>query len=364
MKWVCKNMNELYVNGIPNVKQDKLWTPFENYVPRNVFDIVGKKCELAMNPTPENWIEASKIISIYNDPRYETARYFIVKDNKITDHISITNEIPNSTCVYPHTWMLNRLRLQLEKDNSYLLFQHNHPSGYPYPSKNDINVTKYLNECFIDNHEKQRFLGHVITSNNCSSFYDGKTHNWRAIQNDQFCRLDELRIRPAYTNLPNIQGNLAMLKLNDLTMQLCKNKININNYSIGFYVNAAGYITGISTITNSNFWNNQQRIIDKINENSKKAGASSLYIVIPANNANFFSQVEDFCTRTKKIANVLMTSFDGKIVQLSENKCSSSIFHPGESVPLKTMDTRELRPKIRKLKQQKINNSVDFEIER
>lgn len=40
-------MNELYANGIPNVNQGSLWTPFENYVPRNLFDIVGKKCELA-----------------------------------------------------------------------------------------------------------------------------------------------------------------------------------------------------------------------------------------------------------------------------------------------------------------------------
>ena len=37
-------MNELYVNGLPNVKENSLWTPFRNYIPRNIFDIVGKKC--------------------------------------------------------------------------------------------------------------------------------------------------------------------------------------------------------------------------------------------------------------------------------------------------------------------------------
>lgn len=356
-------MNELYVNGIPNVKQGSLWTPFENYVPRNLFDIIGKKCELALNPSPINWINASKLVSIYNDPRFETARYFIIKDNKITAHISITNEIPNSTSVYPHTWMLNRLRLQLEKDNAHLLFQHNHPSGYPYPSENDINVTKYLNGYFIDNHEKQRFLGHVITGNNCSSFYDGKSHNWKGIQNDNICRLDELQIRPIYSNLPNIQGNLALLKLNEYAKQICKDKIDIDNYSIGFYTNVAGFVTGISSISNGNFWNNQQKIIDEINENSKKAGASSLYIVIPKTNTHLFEQVEEFCVRTKKIANVLMPS-DEKIIQLEENKCSSSIFHSGESVPLKVLDSREIRPQIRKLQQQKKNNQFDYEIDR
>lgn len=356
-------MNELYVNGIPNVKQDTLWTPFESYVPRNIFDVVGKRCELAISQTPANWINASKLISIYNDPRFETARYFIIKENKIKAHISITNEIPNSTSVYPHTWMLNRLRLQLEKDDSYLLFQHNHPSGYPYPSENDINVTKYLNGYFIDNHEKQRFLGHIITGNNCSSFYDGKSHNWKGIQNDSICRLDELQIRPVYSNLPNVQGNLAQLKLNEYAKQICSNKIDTDNYSIGFYVNAAGFITGISTIYNSNFWNNQQKIIEEINENSKKARASSLYMVIPKSNIHLFEQVEDFCTRTKKLANVLMPS-DEKIIQLAENKCSNSIFHSGESVPLKVLDSREMRPQIRKLQQQKKNNQLDYEIER
>ena len=156
-------MNELYVNGLPNVKENSLWTPFRNYIPRNIFDIVGKKCELTPDFSSDKWIEASKLVSIYNDPRFETARYFIIKENKISAQIAVSNEIPNSTSVYPHTWMLNRLRLQLEKEDSYLLFQHNHPSGYPFPSDNDVNVTKYLTGYFIDNHEKKRFLGHIIT---------------------------------------------------------------------------------------------------------------------------------------------------------------------------------------------------------
>lgn len=356
-------MNKLYVNGIPNVTQGSLWTPFENYVPRNLFDIIGKKCELALNPSSINWINTSKLISIYNDLRFETARYFIIKDNKITAHISITNEIPNSTSVYPHTWMLNRLRMQLEKDNSYLLFQHNHPSGYPYPSENDINVTKYLNGYFIDNHEKQRFLGHIITGNNCASFYNGKNHIWKGIQNDSVCMLDELQIRPVYSNLPNIQGNLALLKLNEYAKQICKNRIDVNNFSIGFYVNAASFVTGISTIDNGNFWSNQQKIIEDIKKDSKKAGASTLYIVIPKNNTHLFEQVEDFCARTKKVANVLMPS-DEKIIQLSENKRSSSIFHSGESVPLKVFDSRELSPQIRKYQQQKKNDQFNYEIDR
>ena len=74
-------MNELYVNGLPNVKENSLWTPFRNYIPRNIFDIVGKKCELTSNYSADNWIEASKLVSIYNDPRFETARYFIIKEN-------------------------------------------------------------------------------------------------------------------------------------------------------------------------------------------------------------------------------------------------------------------------------------------
>ena len=356
-------MNELYVNGIPNVKYGTLWTPFENYVSRNIFDVVGKKCELSLNSSPVNWITASKLVGIYNDPRFETARYFLIKDNKITAHIAISNEIPNSTSVYPHTWMLNRLRVQLEKENSYLLFQHNHPSGYPYPSENDINITKFLNGYFIDNHEKQRFLGHIITGNNCAAFYDGKIHEWRGIQNDRICNLKELQIKPVYENLANVQGNLALLKLNEYAKQICKNKIDVNNASIGFYVNSAGFITGISTVDNRDFWNNQQKIIEEINNNSKKAGASTLYMVVAKNNSQLFEQIEDFCSRTKKIANVLMPS-DEKIIQLPENKRSNSIYHPGESVPLKVLDSREIRPQIRKYQQQIKNNHSDYEINR
>ena len=324
---------------------------------------IGKRCNLALNPTPANWIEASKLISIYNDPRFETARYFIIKDNKITGHIAISNEIPNSTSVYPHTWMLNRLRVQLEKDNSYLLFQHNHPSGYPYPSENDINITKFLNGYFIDNQEKHRFLGHIITGNNCASFYDGKNHDWKAIQDERICSLRELQIRPFYTQLPNMQGNLALFRLNEFAKQICKDKIDVNTYSIGFYVNAAGFVTGISTVDNRNFWNNQKKIIEEINDNSKKSGASTFYMVIPKNNLQLFDQVEDFCERTKKVANVLMPS-DEKMVQLAESKRSHSIFHFGESVPLKVLDSRELKPQIRKCQQQKKYNHFDYEIDR
>lgn len=356
-------MNELYVNGIPNVKENSLWTPFRNYVPRNIFDIVGTKCELTPDSSSEKWIEASKLVSIYNDPRFETARYFIIKENKITAHIAVSNEIPNTTSVYPHTWMLNRLRLQLEKENSYLLFQHNHPSGYTFPSDNDVNVTKYLRGYFIDNYKKKRFLGHIITGNNCASFCDGISNNWMGIQNERICPLEELKINPMYSNLPNLQGNLALLKLNEYAKQICKNHIDTNVYSLGFYANAASFVTGISTIANRNFWKNQQHIIEEINENSKKAGASSLYIVMPKTNMPLFEQVEDFCRRTKKIANVLMPT-EEKIIQLSENQRSSFIFHPGESVPLKVLDSREMKPQIRKIQQQNKQNQTEYEIER
>lgn len=86
-------------------------------------------------------------------------------------------------------------------------------------------------------------------------------------------------------------------------------------------------------------------------------------MVIPKTNTHLFEQLEDFCVRTKKIANVLMPS-DEKIIQLAENKCNSSIFHSGESIPLKVLDSREMKPQIRKLQQQNKNNQFDYEIDR
>ena len=79
-------MKSKYLNG-------ELWTIYEDlYESNDIFKILGKKCLIkSTGNKPENWIETAEIVSVYNDRRFETVRYLLVKDDKITEQITVSS---------------------------------------------------------------------------------------------------------------------------------------------------------------------------------------------------------------------------------------------------------------------------------
>lgn len=108
--------------------------------------------------------DVAVLAQVYRDPRWETLRYIFVKNGKIVYVTGVSNRLPAATAVFPVAnekegiaW-LNDLMKSTKADGYYIL--HNHPSGKPNPSPEDINMTKSLLG------KVNGFKGHVIIDSN------------------------------------------------------------------------------------------------------------------------------------------------------------------------------------------------------
>lgn len=348
---------ENVTKNIPLIKEGELWSPLKSYKEKSVMEVIGKP--LTLKPRSNiaaEWEKATNILRIYDNPQFETARYLVVSGKRIVEHIAVSSKIPASTNVYPHIWMLNRLRKQVEETDSYILFSHNHPSGIVLPSQNDIEVTKYLAQYFIDNRGKSRFLGHIIMGMNGASFTDSDGKVWSGLYKGRIVSLETFPHVPSNIESLNIQGDLGFSKLKLYMKEICKkSNIDTDKNIFACYADTVGFITGVKSIPQSLFWKNQNTITEDINISSKSAGAASVYFVICKNDRELFTQIENYAQNTKKIAGAVMPPN----ITLSQKFCSGRIFHEHETVPLKIEDSREIKRRMTMQRQ----SSLEYEYE-
>ena len=106
--------------------------------------------------------ELASVSQILRDPRYETARLFFVKNNKIVHQSAVTSRLPGAVAnlfpgdVFP---MINQNMKNFEADSFYLL--HNHPGGDSKPSGGDLGFTE-----IVANNYPKSFKGHVVINSN------------------------------------------------------------------------------------------------------------------------------------------------------------------------------------------------------
>ncbi len=118
-------------------------------------DLIGKKVTSAE--------DLATLAQVYRDPRFETARYFFVKQGHVVGHTGLSLRLPSvavATTKDPEVY-INRLTKQMRgvgADQIYML--HNHPSGDPTPSAADIQTTEYMAK------HLPGFAGHVIIDSN------------------------------------------------------------------------------------------------------------------------------------------------------------------------------------------------------
>lgn len=355
MKWeLVYKMNCIYKNDLPFLEKGKLWTQIKEPLNSSIFALNKKKIELVpCEKRTQNWINAAKLLELYQDERFETARYFIVHNKMVYDQIAISSEIPNSTSIYPHEWLLNRLRHLVEKTDSYILFSHNHPSGLVFPSENDKSVTKFLSEYFIDNSRKQRFLGHIIVGGNDNfSFTDSLGELWNGIKNSKIVTLEEMNIKPLHTELPNILGTFGNEKMIDFSKKIfTESGINSNENVIAVFSNVAGFITGLITFENEDFYKRTEFIESAIKQCSKDSASCKCFLILPKEDKHLFEQVKYFYKMKDVVSNVLMQD-ENEIKLAGSDK--GFIFKDGNPVNLKVENSIILRKQ--QLKQQKTIN--------
>lgn len=347
-------MIDLYRNGLPNVLPRDLWTNFPTVKQHNVLEVLTKTFAHDNDgfPTEEGWKDLSKILSIYSDRRYETARYLLVKDGKINEQISVSSQTPTFSIVSPHDWMLSKLRIYSQRTDSKLLFVHNHPSGIILPSEDDKKLTRYLSNYFVDDNMKPRFLGHAIIGyNNDAAIYSDKDKDWKVVSNNKIIPCEQFTYTPLNNNMPTVMGSLGILILADYSTAINENATwNTDKWVPGFYINRNKQVTAIQYFHSEDFYTMQSQNIPKILRNSaRKTGSESVIFIMPKNDHHLFGQIEYLAQQTHMVNDIYHPTDNG-YETIDEYLAGGKIFHPDDKIVLEIMDSRSIKRKMNDIK--------------
>ena len=140
------------------IYKGKTIVPYGNIPKIKKINIVGK--------TIKSPRDAALLFSAFRDPRIEINNIFYTSlDGKVLAHTAWTCGLPGINIAYPNKSVvegfhqINNLITNLDADKIW--FSHNHPSGNPDPSVEDIHVSKYYANYF-----KEKFAGQIIIDHN------------------------------------------------------------------------------------------------------------------------------------------------------------------------------------------------------
>lgn len=108
--------------------------------------------------------DLATLAQVYRDPRFETLRYFFVKDGEIVGQTGVSSRLPGYAAGWAGTdpdVFFNELERQRKALGAWSIWMlHNHPSGSSAPSLTDANFTRALAK------KLPALAGHVVIDHN------------------------------------------------------------------------------------------------------------------------------------------------------------------------------------------------------
>ena len=227
------------------------------------------------------------LAQVYRDPRFETLRFFYVRNDVIVGHEGITSKLPAASvaflnipnrdnCINDEDFfrkvknvqvrfffdMLDRME-RLNADGYYLL--HNHPTGIDVsPSTEDVSVSDFYKNTISG------FKGHIIINSNKYGLID---ENLQTTKHDLNMGEDML-LKPSKPHsllgeIINSSGKLA---------QLSKSVQLDDNYSVLTYVNSKNVIRAIQEVPDGIF-KREKECIDYLRGRMYEFGASRAFLI-------------------------------------------------------------------------------------
>lgn len=198
-------------------KKEGLWTAFKTFQEKGVFDIVGQTVPLTDSNTLDETalIQLKSAMEIYRDKKFETFRYVLIdrKTGEIDDQLSVSINMP-TTCIidYENKSLLKSVISRAEEKDCLVAVAHNHPSGNPYPSLEDIYCTESLQNFFHRADGLNRFAGHIILDHDSFSLYTPKT-GWQYLNTN-----NQTNDKLLKENLPDwlntsIENDIGLVKI-------------------------------------------------------------------------------------------------------------------------------------------------------
>lgn len=168
--------------------------------------IVGAKIE-----SPKDLVQVAQM---YRDPRYETLRYFMVKDGVVVGHNAYTSKHVSAVGMKNASERIANDCKAVGADSFYLL--HNHPSGNPTPSREDHEYTQNIMEgvkmrSILSNSAPPKFMGHVIIDHNKAAIIppdESRTHYEISVPNEDLMKTDSEYLGQEITN-PDALAKIA-----------------------------------------------------------------------------------------------------------------------------------------------------------
>lgn len=103
--------------------------------------------------------QLAEVAALFRHPKLEHFQAVFLKKRAILAHQVVTSRLPNAVSFDRHlTYRMGQVAQKLEADAIYVI--HNHPSGNPRPSNEDLATTKKLAY-----HLGPRFKGHLVLNN-------------------------------------------------------------------------------------------------------------------------------------------------------------------------------------------------------
>ena len=236
-----------------------------------VVSLIGKRVRTAR--------ELAVAAQVLRHPGYETFHTFYVQGGKIVHQESVSSKLPSVATIaeagVSTADLMQRIHDNVDRLNADgYYFVHNHPSGKPNPSHEDISLTKMFGSVRVNrgkNNVADKFLGHVIINSGEFSFID-KSGNVKME-----------KINKKYVEkilMPEIDHPLLGMKISrprDVA-NLAKAIQMTPNASVVFYLTAQLEVRGIETVPNSML--NNEKNVTKFLGDSAIAHYSAQVVVV------------------------------------------------------------------------------------
>lgn len=259
-------------------KESGMYKAFNDFAKHGVFDVVGKKIDLADEGkiSKEGWSQLHAAMNIYRSKEFETMRYVLVDkfSGEIRDQLAVSSHMPNKCSVAGEESEENLQKLirQAEKTDSLIVAVHNHPSGNVTESKEDVEFTDTLQNRLGD-----KFAGHIILDHDTFNLYT-KESGWKM-------KLDweNVNSEDKLVNKDFAFKNDAIL--GHETLMAVAQKINAtNNWNDDFipvvFANSDNLVTGVKLYDKSFFNKDAHAIRNKFQFDGLEAGATKAFPIV------------------------------------------------------------------------------------
>jgi DNA repair proteins len=277
--------------------------------------------------------QLATLAQVFRDPRFETLRFFYIKDDKIVGHEGITSRLPASSVAFSNLPnkedfidkkdfirqvktaqirflmdMLNRLE-RLKADGYYLL--HGHPSGISVvPSKEDIIITSAYRSAL------SCFMGHVIIDSNKYSFIDKDLN----VTEHKLCLGEDLLLKPSKPH--TLLGE--DINSNEMLAKLAKFVQLANDYSVVIYISAKNVIRAIQEVPDGLF-KREKECVDYLRGRMCDFGSSRAFLITQNQN------IKEFASNMVKkgyLLDAIITDGDYGVTSVRENGAKSCYPYP------------------------------------